>query len=488
MRSSLVFVAIALACLPFADLEITTLDPWREMERLAWGLVSPNFFATEHLLEALLYTLAFAVLGVALANFLGFFLALVFHFRTIRVSCALVRAIHELFWALLFLQMFGLTPLTGILAIAIPYAGIIAKVYAEILEETDPTPLRIIPAGSGSVSVFFFARLPGAWAHFKTYSLYRLECGLRSSAVLGFVGLPTLGFHLESAFRQGQYSEVSALLILFYVVIATIRWWVRKRLIPFYILGALFILPSGAAIDLNNITRFLTEDIVPSPLRSVEGLDAMVLANLAEWFWELLAGQAFPGIVNTVLLTMIALVGSGILTLVFFPLISPKFFGRWGRIAGHVYLVVMRSTPEYILAYTLLQLWGPSMIPAIVALSLHNGAIIGHLIGRYTEQMRLRPDNPRGLNLYAYEILPRVYPQFLAFLFYRWEVILRETAILGMLGIQTLGFFVDSAFADIRFDRALLLIIITACLNIAVDALSRKIRTRLRLKTAPEQG
>ena len=179
---------------------------------------------------------------------------------------------------------------------------------------------------------------------------------------------------------------------------------------------------------------------------------------------------------------------TGILTLLFFPLISPKFFGRFGRSAGHLFLVVIRSTPEYILAYILLQLWGPSMLPAIVALALHNGGIIGHLIGRYTETMPLRPDAAKGMNLYAYEILPRVYPQFLAFLFYRWEVILRETAILGILGIHTLGFYIDSAFADIRYDRALLLIAVTAILNIGVDALSRAIRARLRLKTTPDLG
>ena len=68
-------------------------------------------------------------------------------------------------------------------------------------------------------------------------------------------------------------------------------------------------------------------------------------------------------------------------------------------------------------------------------------------------------------------------------LFYRWEVILRETAILGMLGVATLGFYVDSAFADIRYDRALLLIAVTAALNLCVDAISRAIRSRLRLQT-----
>jgi phosphonate transport system permease protein len=74
----------------------------------------------------------------------------------------------------------------------------------------------------------------------------------------------------------------------------------------------------------------------------------------------------------------------------------------------------------------------------------------------------------------------------LALLFYRWEVILRETAILGILGIATLGFYVDSAFADLRFDRAMFLILITALLNICVDAASRAIRSRLRLQTSLE--
>jgi phosphonate transport system permease protein len=183
---------------------------------------------------------------------------------------------------------------------------------------------------------------------------------------------------------------------------------------------------------------------------------------------------------------MIALVATGILALVFFPLISPLLLGRASRIAGHLFLVVTRSTPEYILAFVLLNLWGPTMLPAIVALSLHNSAIIGHLIGRFTEGIRLRIDASRGLNRYAWEILPRIYRPMIALLFYRWEVILRETAILGILGIATLGFYVDSAFADLRFDRAMFLILITALLNICVDAISRAIRSHLRLQTTLE--
>ncbi|OHC75500.1 MAG: ABC transporter permease [Rhodospirillales bacterium RIFCSPLOWO2_12_FULL_58_28] len=485
-RVSLSFVGIAVFCLIVGDVEISTLDPWGEMARMVKGVFTPDFFATEHLGGAILNTLSFAFIGVVLGSACGFALSLIFRYPAVRFFCAFIRAVHELFWALIFLQAFGLTPITGILAIAIPFAGAFAKVYSEIIEEADASPLKTIPKGSGYVSTLFYARIPDIWTHFKTYTMYRMECGLRSSAVLGFVGLPTIGFHLETAFSNGNYSEVSALLYLFFIIIASMRLWMRPRLLPAYLLGAFIVLPVGADISMTNVTRFLTQDIIPGPLRWVNTIDGNALDSLGHWAWNLLYREALPGVVNTVLLTMIALVGAGILTLVFFPLISKKFFGRRRRAVGHIFLVVVRSTPEYILAYVFLQLWGPSMLPAIVALSLHNGAIIGHLIGRYADELPLRPDAPKGMNLYTYNIVPRVYGQFMAFLFYRWEVIMRETAILGILGIKTLGFYVDSAFTDIRFDRALALIIITALLNIAVDHISRIVRARLRLKTNPD--
>tara|TARA_R110000868_G_scaffold14669_5_gene67939 strand:+ start:179 stop:1666 length:1488 start_codon:yes stop_codon:yes gene_type:complete len=483
-RTTTGFLFVALVCVVFADIAISTVDPWHEFGLLLKGIVTPDFYSTESLGLALAYTLAFALLGVALGNVFGFGLSLVFHSRVVRVGCAFVRSIHELFWALIFLQMFGLSPLTGVLAIAIPYAGIIAKVYAEILEEADQRPLSAMPVGTGRASAFLFVRLPDAWAHFRSYSMYRLECGLRSSAVLGFIGLPTLGYHLESAFREGHYSQASALLILFYLVIATMRIWMKKPLLPVYLVVAAVILPWGVAFSFSNITRFLTEDIIPYPLRA--GGENMMGA-FGDWLSMLLVDQALPGTVATVQLTMIALVATGFLTLIFFPLISPLLLGRAARTGGHVFLVVVRSTPEYILAFVLLSLWGPSMLPAIVALSLHNAGIIGHLIGRYTETIQLRADAVRGVNRYFYEVLPRVYRPLLALLFYRWEVILRETAILGILGVATLGFYVDSAFADLRFDRALFLILITAMLNICVDAFSRAVRSRLRLQTTLEQ-
>ncbi len=483
LRVSLWFLLLACVCIPFADLNISTLEPWRELSRMAQGLISPNFLQGQSLWFAVLYTVSFGILGTVIASISGFFLALIFRFRFVRIVCAFVRAIHEIFWALIFLQLFGLTPLTGLLAIAVPYAGVFAKVYSEILEESDNHTVNALPKSAGHISTFLFARLPDAWAAIKSYTYYRFECGLRSSAILGFVGLPTIGYFLESAFREGYYSESAAYLFLLYLLIATLRLWLPAKLIIPAAIVCLFSLPKGDTIRWENIHRFFTQDIIPAPLR--DGINAGSLTNFFEWLNDLLVNQAWPGLINTIIITQIALVATAILTLLLFPLISRKFFNWFGVGMGHAFLIVLRSTPEYIIAYVLLQLWGPSMLPAVIALTLHNGGIIALLIGRTADRLPLRQNAPSGVNLYSYEIVPRVYGQFLAYLFYRWEIIMRETAVLGILGVYTLGFYVDSAISEIRLDRAMILLLITALLNMCIDTISRRLRRKLHFNKQP---
>lgn len=475
-KVSLLFVIIALVCLPFADLSIYNVDPWQELRRFGVAILNPDFGDIHTLLNALLQTLSFALIGVLFGVVCAIPLSYLYRFTVIRGLCAFLRAIHELFWALIFLQVFGLHPLTGILALAIPYAATFAKVYAEIIEEADHSVINALSSNSGRLNRFFYGLLPDVWQALKTYTAYRLECGLRSSVILGFIGLPTLGYYLESSFMQGDYGYAVVLLLVFYLLIASIRFWLRPMLMPVYFTIAFYtLLTDQHDFKWANVVRFFTQDIIPAPIR---GSNNGGYTELMQWFTSIMQDQAIPGIVNTLLLTQIALVLTAVLTLLVYPIISKHFHNKIGRSVGHIGLVVMRSTPEYILAFILLQFFGPSMLPAVIALALHNAGIIGHLIGNQSNTMEIRLDAPKGLNLYTYELTPRLYGSFLAYLFYRWEIILRETAIIGLLGVTTLGFYIDNAMQDLRFDRALLLILITALLNMSVDALSRTLRRK----------
>ena len=174
----------------------------------------------------------------------------------------------------------------------------------------------------------------------------------------------------------------------------------------------------------------------------------------------------------------IALVLTGAIAFAGFGLVVGRVAGR-ARLLGHLGLVVLRSFPEYMLAYLFLQVFGPSMLPAILALALHNGAIIGHLLGREAEAIPLRRDAPQGVTLWAWELAPRLFGRFVALCLYRWEIILRETAVMGLLGIATLGFFIDSAVAELRLDRALVLLLVTGAITAGADAASRAVRSRM---------
>src|SRR5262249_19521338 len=117
--------------------------------------------------------------------------------------------------------------------------------------------------------------------------------------------------------------------------------------------------------------------------------------------------------------------------------------------------------------------------------SLHNGAIVGYLMGRHADTLEYRADAPRGLNLYCYETVPRLYGQFLAYVLYRWEIILRESAIFGILGITTLGYYVDAAISEIRLHAAVVLIGAPALLSLSVAVFPRGLRRHLRIEPLP---
>lgn len=152
-----------------------------------------------------------------------------------RILIAFMRSIHELLWAVLLLAALGLSQLTAVIAIAIPYAGTLAKVFSEILDEAPrDSALALRAAGASPAAVFLFGLLPRALPDMAAYAFYRFECALRSSAVLGFFGYPTLGYYIAASFENLYYREVWTYLYTLFLLVAVADWWsgaLRRRLV-----------------------------------------------------------------------------------------------------------------------------------------------------------------------------------------------------------------------------------------------------------------
>lgn len=152
-----------------------------------------------------------------------------------RGLAAALRSVHELLWATLLLAALGRSTTAAVLAIGLPFAGMLARVYAALLDEADPGPSRALErAGAGPLAALLLARLPQILPDAIAYTLYRFECALRASAVLGFFGLPTLGYHIALAARDVRPPEIwTFLYALLALVLLTEAWSgaVRRRLV-----------------------------------------------------------------------------------------------------------------------------------------------------------------------------------------------------------------------------------------------------------------
>ncbi len=154
--------------------------------------------------------------------------------QIVRVVMILLRSVPELIWALVFVRVVGLGPTAGVLAIALTYGGMLGKVYSEILESGDSqASTSLLRNGAGRLQALFYGLLPQNAPELTSYTVYRWECAIRSSAVLGFVGAGGLGQQMDASMKMFNGSEVATMLLVFMALVWLADWasgWLRKTL------------------------------------------------------------------------------------------------------------------------------------------------------------------------------------------------------------------------------------------------------------------
>jgi phosphonate transport system permease protein len=136
--------------------------------------------------------------------------------QALRWILVVLRSVPELVWALVFVRVVGLGPTAGVLAIALTYGGMLGKVYAEILESGEIQATQaLLRNGSGRLQAFLYGLLPQNATELMSYTVYRWECAIRSTVVLGFVGAGGLGQQIDNSMKMFAGGEVVTLLLVF---------------------------------------------------------------------------------------------------------------------------------------------------------------------------------------------------------------------------------------------------------------------------------
>ena len=496
--------------------------------------------------QAAVTTLAFAVCGTALSLVIGLFAGIACSevwwqaywpgkigrtlWRCWRGLLAIPRAIHELIWGLLLLNVLGLDSIVGVLAIAIPFGAITAKVFSEILDETPTEPLNtLINSGVQPGTAFLYAHLPQALPNLISYAFYRFECSLRAAAVLGVIGAGGLGYQILLSVQSLQYEQLWTGFYALIILNGTVDLWsgqLRKRMgfvsrmnlsdapkqrhraLPQK--DNLFIYLSWAAITLSIPLCFAYLDIDWSRWVQARSLFTELASKvtpaqvLPEFSFSLI-----PPALQTIAMSVLAITMAGIGGIAFSFLAAQNFLlpggllhsagksRRWSRrwSLGHVTMLLSRllllgarAIPAPILALVILYGMFPSILPGALALAIHNFGILGRLMAEVNENLpeapvrALRSLGASSGGLIFYGILPANLARFLAYILYRWEVCLRETSAssVGLVGAGGLGRLITEQISSFDYSGLAATLTVFIGLTIGVDYISGQMRSAVR--------
>lgn len=472
----------------------------------------------------------------------------------VRGVLVLARSIHELVWALLLVTVLGLDPLVAVLALVIPFGAQTAQVFAETFDGVrGGAHEELRRAGAPRTAALLYALLPGASPLLLSYSFYRFECSLRSTVLLGFVGVGGLGQELVVSLQSRNWEEVWTLVLALLVLSALVETWsarvrreagpVRSATRPAGRSAAGATCATGSLADAEGVATLVEVRAETTPPRRtwtrltvLLGLPGLALA----WWWtdaslaglvdpvtwdftrELLADLVRPtwpeggastlllSVLDTLAMAVLAMALAVGLTLLLAPwaaapaprgalATAPGPAGRsrllrWSgraargavRLLARALLLALRSVPPTVWAVLALFVFFPGVLPGAVALGLYAGGILGRLVAEAWESVDRTPRDElvrSGVEPWRAGLLATVPPsaqQLTTYTLYRFEVAVRDTAVVGVVGAAGLGRLLGDNLATFNFPVVASVLLASFAVSVGVELLSRRTRRALQ--------
>lgn len=215
-----------------------------QMGILLVQMFPPDWSYISVIADPLKETIRMAILGTTIGGIIAIPLAILSASNITKSSVLryparfilnLIRTIPDLLFASIFVAIFGIGPVSGVMALAGFSIGIIAKLAYEALETIDDGPLEAMTAvGANKIQWIYYAVLPQILPQFVSYFLYTLEINVRAAAVLGLVGAGGIGLYLNRTLGLFKYDQTSVIIIatlLAVIIIDGLSTVLRERLL-----------------------------------------------------------------------------------------------------------------------------------------------------------------------------------------------------------------------------------------------------------------
>lgn len=441
-----------------------------------------------------------------------------------RTVTVLARAIPDLVLAIIFLRMFGLGPAAGILAMGIHSVGMIAKLYGDAIEELDDGPRQSVESVGGTRRQQITASIPQVlMPQIIATALHRFDINLRTSVLLGYVGVGGIGLAISDSLRVLNYQRGMALAVIVLVLCILIE------LISGAIRAAIMNRSGGSVVGGTWVDRMLNRrsstpagsgnlDLTPPwTMDRVRRFGAVILLAVLtvlafievdlSWrdIWQGLAdlpatlGLFFPpsargsmdAIIEQLLVTVqIALAATFLGAILAIPIgvlaARNVVANRYVHGAFRTFIVIVRGIPELILAIIFVVISGLGGVAGTLALAVGAVGLLSKLVADSLEetdvevQEALRTAGASELQIFFSATARQAAPAFIAHTMYLLDTNIRSATLLGVVGAGGVGFLLLNASRINQFDVVTMILLLMVAVVLAVEAVSIWLRNSVR--------
>jgi len=441
-----------------------------------------------------------------------------------RTVTVLARAIPDLVLAIIFLRMFGLGPAAGILAMGIHSVGMIAKLYGDAIEELDDGPRQSVESVGGTRRQQITASIPQVlMPQIIATALHRFDINLRTSVLLGYVGVGGIGLAISDSLRVLNYQRGMALAVIVLVLCILIE------LISGAIRAAIMNRSGGSVVGGTWADRMLNRrgstpagsgdlDLTPPwTMDRVRRFGAVILLAVLtvlafievdlSWrdIWQGLAdlpatlGLFFPpsargsmdAIIEQLLVTVqIALAATFLGAILAIPIgvlaARNVVANRYVHGAFRTFIVIVRGIPELILAIIFVVISGLGGVAGTLALAVGAVGLLSKLVADSLEetdvevQEALRTAGASELQIFFSATVRQAAPAFIAHTMYLLDTNIRSATLLGVVGAGGVGYLLLNASRINQFDVVTMILLLMVAVVLAVEAVSIWLRNSVR--------
>lgn len=148
-------------------------------------------------------------------------------------------------------------------------------------------------------------------------------------------------------------------------------------------------------------------------------------------------------------------------------------------------LVSSRSVNSLIWALLFVAMFGPGALAGVLAIAFRSIGFVGKLLAEALEEAREGPiealvaTGAPVTSVLVKGYWPQVEPSFWAIALFRWDINIRESAVLGLVGAGGIGVALDAALSNLYWDQVGLILAVIFAVVIATEIFTSIIRKQI---------